>query len=346
MTAPAELRVSVLQSPAHDLRQGDRVSVDRPARRHAGIRRWLIFAALCVVLCGIVVLPADPAGAAPLSACTSDRGTVVAVDFAHWGGPIARGCGIDQPSGYALLHAAGFTTAGDAHDGAAFICRIGNQAFDDGTMHPTAGEDPCIGTPSTSAYWSYWLAPAGQNRWTYSPVGPAGDLPKPGEVELWMFGATDVGGTRGSGVPRFPPSTLRAAKRAPTTRTSQTPSTRPTPSTSPTPRAAPSSSTTAPTTATRAAPAPVRQVRTAHRPVAKHRSTTARRQPRRQARQRPRAPGPRPQASADSAPIVSAQPTSERTSSGSVGPLVVGLCLALALASGAAWAVRRRRRYE
>lgn len=283
---------------------------------------------LCVVLCGLAVFSADPASSSPFSDCTAHRGTVVAVDFAHWGGPIVRGCGIDQPSGYALLHAAGFTTAGDVHDGAAFICRLGNQAFDDGTLHPTPSEDPCVGTPSTSAYWSYWLAPAGQNTWTYSPVGPMGDIPKPGEVELWMFGSTNVGGTRGSGVPRFPPSTLRAPNGAPPTHT------------------APNPSSTARPTATHPASAPAPRMRTARRSTAKGRTATGRRQRRRPARKRPRAPAAGRQATAGSAPVVSAQPTSEHTSSGSLGPLVVGLCLALALAAGAVWAVWRRRRYQ
>jgi hypothetical protein len=296
-----------------------------------------MFAALCAVCCGLVSLSEVPADAAPMSACTTHRGTVVAVDFAHWGGPIARGCGIDAPSGYALLHAAGFTTAGDAHDGAAFICRIGNQAFDDGIPHPTPGEASCNGTPGTSAYWSYWLAPAGQNTWTYSPLGPMGDVPKPGEVELWMFGATNVGGTRGSGVPKFPPSTLRAASSAPTTG-------------GPKPGKSPS------TTATHAGSPPASRARAGHRPTATRHAATGRGQPGRPAHERATAPGSGHHAaaarSAAVAParrtrptIVSAKPTAEHTSSGSAGPLVVALCLALALVAGAVWTVRRRRRY-
>ena len=301
------------------------------------MKRWLVLAPLWVVLLGHAMLAADTARAARLSECTANRGTVVAVDFGHWGGPIVRGCGIDEPSGFALLHAAGFTTAGDAHDGAAFMCRIGNRAFDGGTMHPTPAQERCVTTPSTGGYWSYWLAPAGQNKWTYSPLGPMGDVPKPGEVQLWMFGATNVGGTRGSGVPRFPPSTLRAANRAPTT-----------PASTP--------STTAPKTASRATPAPASRVRTSHRSTARRPITTARQQPRRAARKRPQAPRPSRQPAPGPAPVasarrtgptvVAAQPTAVRTSAGSAGPLVVGLCLALAVAAAGAWAVWRRRRYE
>lgn len=291
-----------------------------------------MFAAVCAILSGLMLLSALPAGATPLSECTPHRGTIVAVDFAHWDGPIVRGCGIAQPTGYALLHAAGFTTAGDAHDGAAFICRIGNQAFDRGTLYPTPNTAACLGTPSTSAYWSYWVAPAGQNSWTYSPIGPMGDTPKPGEVELWMFGATNVGGTHGSGVPKFPPSALRAANPAPRRRPTAASHTRkPTKTTS---------------TATRASSAPAGRVRSTRRPTLERRMATGHREARPPAHKRPRAPGAGHHEAADPAPVVSAQPTSERTSSGSAGPLVVGLCLALALAAGAAWTVWRRRSYE
>ena len=301
------------------------------------MRRWLAFAAVCVVFCGVLTAAAGQAAAAPLSDCTPHRGTVVAVDFAHWGGPLARGCGIGQPSGYALLHAAGFTTGGDAHDGAAFVCRIGNQAFDGGTLEPTPSQESCNGTPSTSAYWSYWVAPAGHNSWTYSQLGPMGDVPKAGEVELWMFGASNVGGTRGSGVPKFPPSTLRAAARTPGTHPAS-------PSTNP------------PTTATHSASAPASRVRTGQRSTAKRPAKTEHRQQRRRARKRSGAHQRSRHAAAGSASVsparrtrpavVAAQPTAERTSSGPAGPLVVGLCLALAVSGGAVWTVRRRRRYE
>ena len=301
------------------------------------MRRWLTFAAVCAVSCGVLTAAAGQADAAPLSDCTPHRGTVVAVDFAHWGGPLTRGCGIGQPSGYALLHAAGFTTGGDAHDGAAFVCRIGNQAFDGGTLEPTPSQESCNGTPSTSAYWSYWVAPAGHNSWTYSPLGPMGDVPKPGEVELWMFGASNVSGTRGSGVPKFPPSTLRAAARTSGTHPAS-------PSTNP------------PTTATHSASAPASRVRTGQRSTAERPAKTEHRQQRRRARKRAGAHKRSRHAAAGSASVsparrtrpavVAAQPTAERTSSGSAGPLVVGLCLAVAVSGGAVWTVRRRRRYE
>jgi LPXTG-motif cell wall-anchored protein len=152
---------------------------------------------------------AAPAAANTINNCTATAGTIIAVDFAHWGGPVVRGCDTGNPkNGAYLLTDEGFTLAGDKHDGPAFICRIGNQAFNNGTQYPTPSEDPCIVTPPASAYWSYWLAPAGQNTWTYSPLGAYSDLPKPGEIELWIFGGTNIAGTEGR--PTCTPNSLRA----------------------------------------------------------------------------------------------------------------------------------------
>jgi hypothetical protein len=147
----------------------------------------------------------------PISRCTAHQGTIIAVDFARWEGPVVRGCALNQPTGYRLLHAVGFTTAGDQHDGPAFICRIGDTAFDHGSQHPTPAQDACVLTPPASAYWSYWLAPSGQNHWNYSQLGAMSEVPKPGEVELWIFGGTNIAGTRGSGIPPFTPNELRAS---------------------------------------------------------------------------------------------------------------------------------------
>jgi hypothetical protein len=230
------------------------------------------------------------------------------------------------------------------------MCRIGNRAFDGGSLHPTPSQDRCGATPSTSAYWSYWLAPAGQNRWTYSPLGPMGDVPKPGEVQLWMFGDTDVGGTRGSGVPKFSPSSLRAANHAPKTRTTPSPGATPSPGTTPAPSKAPTASSSVPSppprTVTHAASVRGRRVKPTHPSTVNRRAGSRRRRQRRSAPKRPQAAPRVHETVAGSAPVVAARPAAEHTSSGSALPLVVGLCLALTLVAGAVWTVRRRRRYE
>jgi hypothetical protein len=136
------------------------------------------FAALVAFV--FVSAGAVPASADPIGNCTTTSGTIIAVDFGHWGGPIVRGCGVDQPSGYSLLHAAGFNTAGDNHDGPGYICRIGNQAFGAGTQYPTTAQDACIVTPPSTAYWSYWYALSGRSTWTYSSLGAQGSHPQPG----------------------------------------------------------------------------------------------------------------------------------------------------------------------
>ena len=301
--------------------------------------------------CGLALVVFTALGgsaqAAPLSACTPDTGTIVAVDFAHWGGPIVRGCGIGQRTGSALLHAAGFTTAGDLHDGPAFICRIGEHAFRDGTQYPTPRQDPCVNTPSTSRYWAYWTARSGQNRWSYNSLGPMGDVPKPGEVELWTFGATNIGGTSGSAVPRLSPSALRAQVTTPATgvpsgatptRTGTTPKTAPAPATTSTP----STTTPAPPTghprASKSA-AGARHKQRAPQKAATHRSQT----PPRQHTQTRTTPA---RTAIGTPAVVAATPPSQHHSSGSPVPLIVGLGLVALLAGGAATAARRRRRYE
>lgn len=136
-------------------------------------------------------LGAAPASAAPLGSCSTTRGTIIAVDFGHWSGPIIRGCGVQadgQPdsSPYALLADGGFTTAGTAHDGPALVCRIGNAAFRGGTQYPTPAEDHCVVTPPASAYWSYWLAASGATTWTYATMTQPAPV---GGVAYWEFGS-------------------------------------------------------------------------------------------------------------------------------------------------------------
>ncbi len=138
----------------------------------------ILLGSLATLASGCVVT----VGTTPIASCTSTSGVIVAVDFSHWTpGLVDRGCDVTITTGYAALHAAGFTTAGDQHDGPAFICRIDND--------PTPAQDPCIDTPPPTAYWSYWHANAGKTTWTLSTLGAQSYQPKPGSVDGWAFGA-------------------------------------------------------------------------------------------------------------------------------------------------------------
>ncbi|MGI5447633.1 hypothetical protein ACQEVM_18045 [Streptomyces sp. CA-243310] len=159
---------------------------------------------------------APPAGAAPqpMGQCTTSSGAVLAVDFSHWGGPVYRSCGTAPTTGYELLNQGGWATTGTGHDGPAFICRIGYSGHQGGKQYPTPQQDDCVLTPPASAYWSYWHANPGQNTWEYSQLGAMLYKPKPGSVDLWTFGATDIEGSQGR--PQVTPDQLRAHNARPT----------------------------------------------------------------------------------------------------------------------------------
>jgi hypothetical protein len=312
--------------------------------------RWgLAVAALALASGASLLTPVLPVAAAdPIGDCTTTVGTIVAVDFAHWGGPLVRGCGVDQPTGFALLHAAGFSTAGDNHDGPAYVCRMGNEAFQSGAQYPTVAQDRCIVTPPVTAYWSYWLAPAGQSSWSYSSRGATTDVPRPGEVELWTFGDTDVTGSTGSGVPTFNPDSLRARNPAPTAGTvpDRAPTTRPS--------ATPTSGVTVspgavggPSSTTPPAQADVGVTTTGpSRPLAgaaphSNGSTTVAGTSTSVAAPTPTTrPGP-PTRIVDALPAVN-----QRASSGSIVPLLVAVVLIAVLAAVATGTLWRRRQQE
>ncbi|HET9070268.1 MAG TPA: hypothetical protein VFN60_00020 [Acidimicrobiales bacterium] len=183
----------------------------------------------------------------PVSDCTPSAGVLVAVDFGHWGGPVVRGCSGHAASAIAAMHAAGFLTAGDQANGAAFVCRIGVAAEGVASERPTPAADPCVATPPATAYWSFWYADAGRSRWSYSPSGAATFVPAAGSVEAWAFGA--------GAAPGVTPAALRS--RPPATSTTTTPpstSTTGPPPTAATTTAPAAPTTTAPTTA-RSSPA-------------------------------------------------------------------------------------------
>ena len=188
----------------------------------------------------------DPAGADPLSGCSTTTGEIVVVDFAPWGGNIDRGCAAKLSTGYNAMISAGFTPAGDESDGPAFVCRIDDE--------PPPSEEACVDTPPASASWSYWHADAGQNVWTYSSQGAMSYEPPPGSVDAWTFGASNP-----NVKPPFPPSSVRANNPGPpvTTTTSSSPTTTDGTTTSTSTRTTsppPSSQTRTPTTASSETP--------------------------------------------------------------------------------------------
>ncbi|WP_374106019.1 hypothetical protein [Kitasatospora sp. RG8] len=164
---------------------------------------------------GGVGLGTAPASAAPtpIEQCTTTSGVVLAVDFSRWGGPLLRSCGTTPTTGYALLNQGGWKTTGTGHDGPAFICRIGYSGFQGGKQYPAPDQEKCVLTPPATAYWSYWHADPGQNDWSYSQLGAMSYQPKPGSVDLWIFGGTNIEGTEGR--PAIPPDSVRARNTSP-----------------------------------------------------------------------------------------------------------------------------------
>jgi hypothetical protein len=301
----------------------------RPARPPGSARTVLGAVLLAVAASGwsaaLVGLGTAAAAANPTTSCTPSHGTIVAVDFGHWGGPVVRGCGVDDASAYELLHDGGFTTTGTQHDGPGFVCRIGSGAFHGGIQYPTPAQDPCVNTPPASAYWTFWVAEPGQNGWTYGRVGAVSYQPQPGEVEVWLFGATPTDGS--SGAPPYSPASLRAPPVAGTTTAAPPPPAHPPAAT----RTAapvqppPSSASTVASTATKAAPGT--------RPASTPYSSTSSR--------------PASAPTGRTTPmVVAASPAAARPAAGSATPALLGataVAVLAAAAGGLAWRRRSQR---
>ncbi|MFZ3468221.1 prenyltransferase/squalene oxidase repeat-containing protein [Streptomyces sp. 4.24] len=189
------------------------MGTEQQAKRQSGTRRRflsLVTASLLTLGAGVAFLTVpSKANADPIEQCTATTGAIVAVDFGPFGGKVERGCDTTPTTGFELLRTGGFTTEGTVHDGDGFICRIGNGSFNSGTQYPTADKEECVLTPQATAYWSYWTASPGQKNWTYSSLGALARTPKAGDVDAWVFGGTDTGGTQGK--PSFSPDAVRAA---------------------------------------------------------------------------------------------------------------------------------------
>nr|WP_194280807.1 prenyltransferase/squalene oxidase repeat-containing protein [Streptomyces fagopyri] len=188
------------------------MGTDKRTDRRSGKRRIPVLSAATALLVlaasGLTFLMVSPAAADPLGDCTATKGAVVAVDFGPFGGPVERGCDTTPTTGYDLLHEGGFNTTGTEHDGPAFICRIGAGSFNSGTQYPTPDKDDCVLTPPATAYWSYWTASPGQDDWTYSQYGAMDRKLGDGDVDAWVYGGTDIGGSTGQ--PTFTPDDVRA----------------------------------------------------------------------------------------------------------------------------------------
>lgn len=271
----------------------------------------------------------------PMGRCTTGSGAVLAVDFSHWGGPVLRACGSTPTTGYELLNQGGWRTTGTGHDGPAFICRIGYSGYKSGKQYPTAAEDDCVLTPPASAYWSYWHADPGAHGWTYSQLGAMLYKPRPGSVDLWIFGGTDVGGTEGR--PTVTPDQLRAHNTRPQGGTG---------------RPASGSKAPSPPPGVDTGPAPERPART----PTEHASAEPKKpgKPRRPAKSASPTPSPAPgtptsvPAPKDSGPrVVDAAPAADaRHDSGSIVPMAAGAGLVVLIGGAAAFVARRRRRAE
>ncbi|MFJ6104714.1 hypothetical protein ACIQHY_27370 [Streptomyces sp. NPDC092359] len=287
-----------------------------------------------------------PAGAAPqpMGRCTTSSGAVLAVDFSHWGGPVYRSCGTTPTTGYELLNQGGWRTTGTGHDGPAFICRIGYSGHQGGKQFPTPRQDDCVLTPPASAYWSYWHADPGRNTWEYSQLGAVLYRPKPGSVDLWIFGGTDIEGTRGR--PTLTPDQLRAKNTRPTgggtpapedSRTA--PPLPPDVGTGPAPENPPPADPTPPPTTAPPAKAPSpslsRTPSPSHSPSPSP-STTV-----------PVPPSPSAPPAASGPRVVDAAPAADTShDAGSYVPAVVTGVLGLLIGAAAVFAAKRRRRTE
>lgn len=275
---------------------------------------------------------ADPQ---PMGRCTTTSGTVLAVDFSHWGGPVYRSCGTTPTTGYELLNQGGWRTTGTGHDGPAFICRIGYSGQQGGRQYPTPEQDDCVLTPPASAYWSYWHADPGANTWEYSQLGAMLYKPKPGSVDLWIFGGTDIGGTKG--LPQFKPDQLRAHNTRATGNVGKPASTDRAP-------ALPPGTDTGP------APEAPKPSPSKSRPASATPSRTATPSPSKSASSSP-APGPSqsPKAKQMSSrpPVLDAAPAADaKHDPGSLVPVVAGGSLIVLIGGGAVFVARRRRRTE
>ncbi|MCL7376670.1 hypothetical protein [Streptomyces sp. 35G-GA-8] len=281
---------------------------------------------------------ADPQ---PMGRCTTASGAVLAVDFSHWGGPIYRSCGTTPTTGYELLNQGGWRTTGTGHDGPAFICRIGYSGYQKGKQYPTPQQDDCVLTPPASAYWSYWHADPGANTWQYSQLGAMLYKPKPGSVDLWIFGGTNIEGTEGR--PQVTPDQLRAHNTKPTGDIASPPATDRAPALPPGTDTGPAPERRKPEPSTPSSPSAKPPTSPSPTPSAKPSPSVSSTSPTADAtatREAEAAAAP-----STGAKVVDADPAADaRHDAGSLTPVVAGGALVVLIGGAAVFAARRRRR--
>lgn len=310
----------------------------------SSLTRTLVRAAAALGLTAAALGSTGSAAAAPqpMGRCTTSSGAVLAVDFSRWGGPVLRSCGTTPTTGYELLNQGGWRTTGTGHDGPAFICRIGYSGYKGGKQYPTSAEDNCVLTPPASAYWSYWHADRGARTWTYSQLGAMLYKPKPGSVDLWIFGATDIEGTQGR--PRITPDQLRARNIRPQgnagkpASTAKAPALPPGVDTGPAPEGRPTATPSKTATAT----ATAKQKKHSAEP-----SKSASPSPSPSASARASAsPTPTATSSTDTRVVDAAPAADVAHDSGSPLPVAAGLSLVAVVGGAAVYVARRRRHTE
>ncbi|MEU6019439.1 hypothetical protein ABZ826_37280 [Streptomyces sp. NPDC047515] len=272
---------------------------------------------------------ADPR---PMGRCTTTSGVVLAVDFSHWGGPVYRSCGTTPTTGYELLNQGGWRTTGTGHDGPAFICRIGYSGQQSGKQYPTPQQDDCVLTPPASAYWSYWHADPGADTWEYSQLGAMLYKPKPGSVDLWIFGGTDIGGTKGR--PQLKPDQLRAHNSKATGNGGKPASTERAPALPPRTDTGPTPETAKPTTSKSRSPS-AKPTRTTSPSPSKSTSPSPSESPSDVSKEHTEAAQP---------PVIEAAPAADAEhDAGSLLPVAIGGSLIVLIGGAAVFAAKRRR---
>ncbi|MFZ0667655.1 MAG: hypothetical protein WAM97_18040, partial [Acidimicrobiales bacterium] len=255
---------------------------------------------------------------------------------------IERGCaGNPLTTGYNAMIAAGFTPAGDDHDGPAYVCRIDDD--------PPPSQESCVDTPPIDASWSYWHADAGQNTWMYSSTGAMGYEPPPGSVDAWIFGVSDP-----DVQPPFSPASVRANNPGPPVTTTTTTSPDPTSDTTTSTSIRRTTSTTSQrrtattTTPKQEAPTSIAASISTSTTEARGGATTGSTATSKPSSASTTTPGSSGTAHGSTTKIVnvSAVPAPAATSAGSDLPFLIGVVVVVCLAGAGGFAAWRRKRAE